>query len=95
MTSWTLPPFYRDSTANHHSAGSRGHTPATAVVHLADLLVQTLDLGSNGEQRLSRISPDARERVGLQPGALQGVADEVLSLLGEIQDLFLGEEKVA
>ena len=95
MTSWTLPPFYRDSTANHHSAGSRGHTPATAVVHLADLLVQTLDLGSNGEHRLSRLSPDARERVGLQPGALQGVADEVLSLLGEIQDLFLSDEKAA
>ena len=95
MTSWTLPPFYRDSTASHHSAGSRGHTPATAVVHLADLLVQALDLGTNGEQRLSRLSPDAREKVGISPGALHGVADEVLSLLGEIQDLFLGEEKVA
>ena len=95
MTSWTLPPFYRDSTSNHHSAGSRGHTPATAVVHLADLLVQTLDLGSNGEYRLSRLSPDARERVGLQPGALKGVADEVLALLGEIQDLFLSDEKAA
>jgi putative nucleotidyltransferase with HDIG domain len=95
MTSWTLPPFYRDATANHHSAGSRGHTPATAVVHLADLLVQTLDLGSNGEYRLSRVSPDVRERVGLSPGALQGIAAEVLSLLGEIQNLFLGEEKTA
>lgn len=93
MTSWTLPPFYRDSTANHHSSGSRGHTPATAIVHLADLLVQTLDLGSNGEQRLSRISPDVLERVGLQPGTLDAVADEVLSLLGEIQNLFLGDDK--
>jgi putative nucleotidyltransferase with HDIG domain len=95
MTSWTLPAFYRDATANHHSAGSRGHTPATAVVHLADLLVQTLDLGSNGEQRLARISPEVRECVGLQPGALEGVADQVLSLLVEIQGLFLGEETAA
>ena len=93
MTSWTLPPFYRDATANHHSAGPRGHTPATAVVHLADLLVQTLDLGSNGECRLSRLSADASDKVGLPPGALQAVADEVLSMLGEIQNLFLGEEK--
>jgi putative nucleotidyltransferase with HDIG domain len=95
MTSWTLPPFFRDSTANHHSAGSRGHTPATATVHLADLLVQTLDLGSNGEQRLSRLGPDAREKVGLPPGTLHLVADEVLSLLGEIEELFLGDEKPA
>jgi putative nucleotidyltransferase with HDIG domain len=93
MTSWTLPPFYRDATANHHSAGSRGHTPATAIVHLADLLVQALDLGSNGEQRLSRISPDVRERAGLLPGALDAVAEEVIALLGEIQNLFLGEDK--
>jgi putative nucleotidyltransferase with HDIG domain len=95
MTSWTLPPFFRDATANHHSAGPRGHTPATAVIHLADLLVQALDLGTNGEQRLSRISPDIRERVGLPPGALESVADEVISLLGEIQELFLGDEKAA
>ena len=94
MTSWTLPAFFRDSTANHHSAGAHGHTTATAVVHFADLLVQALDLGTNGEQRLSRISPDIRERVGLPPGALESVTKEVLSLLGEIQDLFLGEEKV-
>ena len=93
MVSWTLPPFFRDATANHHSAGPRGHTPATAIIHLADLLVQALDLGSNGERRLPRISPDARDLAGLQPGALECVADEVLSLLGEIQSLFLGEEK--
>ena len=95
MTSWTLPPFFRDATANHHSAGSRGHTPATAVVHLSDLLVQTLDLGSNGEMRLPRLSPDAREIAGLAPGALELVSDEVLSLLGEIQSLFLGDDKAA
>jgi len=95
MTSWTLPPFFREATANHHSAGARGHTPATAVVHLADLLVQALDLGTNGEQRLSRISPDLRERVGLPPGAMESVTEEVLSLLGEIEELFLGEEKAA
>jgi len=92
MTSWTLPPFFRDATANHHSAGSRGHTPGTAVVHLADLLVQTLDLGSNGEMRLPRLSPDARERAGLAPGALGRVSEEVLALLGEIQTLFLGDD---
>jgi hypothetical protein len=67
----------------------------TCRFHLADLLVQALDLGTNGEQRLSRISPDIRERVGLQPGALESVTKEVLSLLGEIQDLFLCEEKAA
>jgi len=91
MTSWSLPPFLREAAAKHHSSTARGHTPATAVVHLADLLVQTLDLGSNGEQRLSRVSPDIRECVGLQPGALASVADEVLSLLGGIQSLFLDE----
>jgi putative nucleotidyltransferase with HDIG domain len=95
MTSWTLPPFFRDATANHHSAGPRGHTPATAVIHLADLLVQSLDLGSNGELRLSRICPDAWEQVGLKPGGLEIVADEVLALLGEVQTLFLGDVKSA
>ena len=91
MTSWALPPFLRESTAKHHSSGPHGHTPATAVVHLADLLVQAMDLGSNGEQRLSRVSADIRECVGLPPGALASVADEVLSLLGGIQSLFLDE----
>jgi len=91
MTSWTLPPFFRDAIANHHSAGPRGHTPATAIVHIADLLVQTLDLGSNGEQRLSRISPEVRERAGIPAGTLTVVADEVIATLTDIERAFLGD----
>lgn len=92
MASWTLPPFFRDAIANHHLGGARGHTPATAVVHMADVLVQALDLGSNGEQRLSRLSPDIHEKVGLPLGTLAFVADEVLATLGEIERAFLGDE---
>jgi putative nucleotidyltransferase with HDIG domain len=91
MTSWTLPAFFRDAIANHHSAGPRGHTPATAIVHMADVLVQTLDLGSNGEQRLSRLSPEVRERAGLPAGTLTVVADEVLATLADIERAFLGD----
>ena len=91
MTSWTLPPFFRDAIANHHTAGPRGHTPATAIVHIADVLVQALDLGSNGEQRLSRISPDVRERAGLPAGTLTVVADEVVATLADIERAFLGD----
>jgi putative nucleotidyltransferase with HDIG domain len=91
MTSWTLPPFFRDAIANHHLGGAHGHTPATAVVHLADVLVQALDLGSNGEQRLSRLSSEVGEKVALPRGTLAIVADEVLATLGEIERVFLGD----
>jgi hypothetical protein len=60
----------------------------TAVVHIADLLVAALALGSNGEVGLPRFCGEAWDVVALPPSDLGRVAEDVLSLLEETLRLF-------
>jgi HD-like signal output (HDOD) protein len=93
MSLWKLPELYGEVAAHHHSPGPRGHTAGTATIHLADLLVMALGLGSNGEATLPRFSVEAWDLLGLPAGSLERTAEEVLALIGEAQRLFLGEEE--
>jgi len=92
MSGWKLPHFFQEVAANHHAADVRSLTPASAVVWLADLLVMALQVGSNGEARPPRFNAEIWELIGIAPGALQAVADEVVRLLAETQRMFLGED---
>jgi putative nucleotidyltransferase with HDIG domain len=89
MTLWKLPESYREVAANHHNpAGCRSPSVGTAVVHIADLLVAALALGSNGEVGLPRFCGEAWDVVALPPSDLGRVAEDVLSLLEETLRLF-------
>lgn len=92
MLMWKLPEFYREAALNHHGMGPRPHTVGTALVHVADVLVAGLALGSNGEARLPRFSTEAWDVLALPPSSLDHAAEETLSLLAEAQRLFLKEE---
>jgi putative nucleotidyltransferase with HDIG domain len=95
MAKWKLPHLFQEVAASHHAADVRSLTPASAVVWLADLLAMALELGTNGEARPSRFNPGIWELVGIEAGALQPIADEVVRLLAETQRAFLGEELAA
>jgi len=89
MTLWKLPELYREVTANHHRPGTRSGSAGSATIHLADLLVAALALGSNGEVGWPRFCPEAWEVLGLPLPSLGRVAEEVLSLIEEALHLFM------
>ncbi len=92
MTLWKLPESYREVAANHHNpAGTKSPSVGTAVVHIADLLVAALALGSNGEVGLPRFCGEAWDVLALPPSDLGRVAEEVLRLLEETLQLFTEE----
>jgi putative nucleotidyltransferase with HDIG domain len=91
MTQWKLPEFYRDVAANHHGGSCRTSAVGTAVVHIADLLVAGLGLGSNGEVSLPHFSTEAWDIVGQPPSSLGPVAEDVLRLIEETLRLFTKE----
>jgi putative nucleotidyltransferase with HDIG domain len=95
MSLWKLPETFKDAAASHHGSAHRPHTPGTAVVHLADLLVLALGLGSNGEVRLPRFSADAWKTMGLPEDCFGQVADDVTSRLEEAERMFVGDDIAA
>jgi putative nucleotidyltransferase with HDIG domain len=93
MALWKLPDFYREVAAHHHNprhcgAGGRAPSMGTAIVHIADLLVSALGLGSNGELEGPRFCAEAWEMVGLPPTSLGPVAEETVNLVEEALRLF-------
>lgn len=95
MTAWTLPQFFREAAAFHHSSGHRLHTSGTAAVHIADLLAVALGLGTNGETRVPRFDAKAWKILGLVPDSLESICQEVRSLLTEAQRTFCEQEAAA
>lgn len=90
MALWKLPESYRDVAASHHNpASSRPPSIGTAVVHVADLLVAALRLGSNGEADLPRLCVEAWDLVAVPPSQLGPVAEDVLRLIEETLRLFM------
>jgi HD-like signal output (HDOD) protein len=96
MKLWKLPDFYREAAAYHHNP--RNHSIAyqspsvgTSVVHLADVVVNALGLGSNGEVAGPRFCAEAWDLVGLTPANLGRVAEEVVTLVKEALRLFVDE----
>jgi HD-like signal output (HDOD) protein len=93
INEWKLPPLLRDVAANHHSLDPRFMSVGIAMVHVADVLVLSMGLGSNGELRAPRLNIPAWESLGLPPTCLPQVATDVTGLLAEAQKLFLTEDK--
>ena len=55
---------------------ARGYPLETAVVHVADILVNTLELGTSGEALVPPLSSAAGDLVGLDPSAMPEIITE-------------------
>jgi hypothetical protein len=61
------------------------------VIHVADLMVMMLAMGTNGEKRPPRLCEEAWASLDLPLSCLAHTAKEVASLLAETEQVFLGE----
>jgi HD-like signal output (HDOD) protein len=94
LQSWNLPLSLEEAVAYHHRPHEAIHYPVeTAVVHIADILVNALQWGSSGERFVPPLNEKAWELVGLSPGILsptinhleEEVNDVVRSILGGLE----------
>ncbi len=68
---WNLPPRLRDPIVfHHHPTLARSAPQATAVIHLADILIRSLQFGSGGDPFIPTLRPEAMETLGLKMGDL-------------------------
>ncbi len=75
---WRLPAALVECAAWHHAPRLASRFPGeTAVVHVADIIANALQLGSSGEHRVPRFDPAAWETVGLSPSVLPGLLKQL------------------
>jgi HD-like signal output (HDOD) protein len=78
LQSWNLPPSIVEAVAFHHQPGEARHYPVeAAVVHVADLIVNAMRLGSSGERFAPPLDGQAWELLGLSTGVLSSTLDHL------------------
>ena len=76
---WNLPLNLKIGIAGHHRPVTAQHYPKMAcVVHVGDVLVRTLELGSGGDDQVPRLDPDALALLQLDLGQVDKVLEVVL-----------------
>lgn len=76
LAKWKLPPMLTDSVMHHH--GPKGSESLGAeIVHISDIIVNALEMGSSGEHLVPPPDQDAWNAVGLPVKLLVPIVDQV------------------
>jgi len=74
---WHLPSIYKETVAWHHAPKHAKRFPIeTAIIHVADILANTLCEGSSGERLVPPLDPGAWKILDLSADALPAIFDE-------------------
>ena len=93
LKDWKLPPQLIESTLYHHSPRrSADFQDEVAVVHVADIIANSLQLGSSGELLVPTLDNQAWERIGLPDAIIMTVLDELQKQYQIAVDFVLGAE---
>lgn len=75
---WKLPARLSEPIAFHHNPrGADSAKEATAIIHLADILIRALQFGSGGDPYIPQIDGFALEVLDLKMGDLAGLLDVI------------------
>lgn len=78
LDQWKLPPSLREAVAQHHFPERASRFPVeTAVVHVADLIVNALRFGSSGEPGIPPLHQKSWDAIGVPATVLDDVIGEV------------------
>jgi len=87
---WKLPLVFQTVAASHHgTVPAAAISPAAAVVHVADIMVNGLRMGSSGTRWVPRLDDAAWEQTGLGSEDLGSIIDTTVDTLDEVISAFL------
>ncbi len=85
---WNLPLNLREGLAWHHRPQSARHYPDMAhVVHVADFLVKTLEVGNSGDDQVPYLEKNSLKALGLTLQDLDGVLDRVIEEVADLESM--------
>ncbi len=92
LRSWKFPVSLEKNVYFHHAPHKAANRPEASIIHLADMMVNALELGSSGERLVPPLSAQAWEALELPPGVIAQIALQVNCQVEEILQFFLQDE---
>lgn len=93
LTEWRFPENLTLAVGGHHAPGRQGWQPDAAAVHVADVVVNALRLGSSGEYYVPPLSPEAFALTGASPEGLADVVDKVDRQIEAVLAIFMPDDR--
>ncbi len=89
LRKWNLPAQMVEGVQYHHNPSSAPNFPLeAAITHVADIVAQTLELGSSGERFVPPLDCKAWDALGLPPSMLSSVVTQVSCQLDDLAEVF-------
>lgn len=87
LNQWRLPLILENNVCFHHDPMDAPDPAAAALVHVADLLVNALGVGTSGERFVPPLDPKAWEAAGLSAGCLEMVITQAVNQFNTLEFL--------
>jgi len=89
LTRWRLPPSLIDVVSRHHCSVVGGECPIeVAVVHIADILVNAMSIGSSGTRLVPDLNDGAWKRVEINAGDIGALGRQTAEITGDVVTAF-------
>jgi putative nucleotidyltransferase with HDIG domain len=73
MKQWKLPPILENNILHHHKPSKAQQLVPAAIVHLADIIANSLGIGSSGERLIPPLDDTAWENLELSPSSFETI----------------------
>jgi putative nucleotidyltransferase with HDIG domain len=91
LTKWKLPSQLADSVFYHHNPSAARDSANAAIVHMADIIVNGMGIGSSGEKFVPPFDAAAWDRLQFPPGIFKGVIRQAMHQLTSLENFLTTE----
>lgn len=92
LRKWQYPEVLEKLVRHHHDLADPLGVNESAVIHVADIITNAMEVGSSGERYVPALNPAAWDALGIDADDLKVVISEVGTQIGEIFRSFFPEE---
>lgn len=94
LRKWKLPEHLQEAAEFHHNPGMAHRFPRdTALIHLADVVADSLQLGSSGDPHVAPMDSQAWRLADLSDGTISLAISKVERQFDDVLELFHPEER--
>lgn len=90
LKKWKLPLSLENNIIFHHAPSSAHQSDKATIVHLADITVNSLGLGSSGERFIPNFDNNAWEQISLSPNIFEMIIKQAIHQLASLESFFQG-----